>query len=52
MLESSTGMQLRLNLYRGIGADKLSADNTKLGKETSYAYSVAYVTGSPVTNIY
>ncbi len=42
-------MQLWWNLYRGIEADKLSADNTKQEKETSYAHSVAHVTGSPVT---
>jgi hypothetical protein len=42
-------MQLRSNLYRGVGVDKLS---TKQGKETSYAYRVARVTGSLVTMRY
>ena len=35
LLEKSTGMQLRLNLYKGVGADKLSADVVKQEKETS-----------------
>ena len=38
-----------VNLYRGVGADILSTEDTKQGKETSYAYRVARVTGSPVT---
>ena len=41
-------MQQWANLYRRIGADTLSADNTKQERETSYVYSVAYVMGSPV----
>ena len=45
MLESLIEIQLRLNLYRSIKADKLSA---KQGKETSYIYSVAYIIGNPV----
>ena len=52
LLESLIGILLRPNLYRGIGADKLSADNNKQEKETSYAHSVAHVTGSPVTNMH
>jgi hypothetical protein len=41
-------MRLRLNLYRGNGAEKLSTEDAKQGKE-SYASSVARVAGSPVT---
>ena len=48
LLENSIGMQLRLNLYKGVGADKLSADVVKQEKETSYAYGVALVTGVPL----
>ena len=51
LLENSIGILLRPNLYRGIGADKLSTNN-KQEKETSYIYSVVHVTGSPVTGIY
>jgi hypothetical protein len=51
LLERSTGIRLRLNLYRGDGAEKLSTEDAKQGKETSYASSVARVTGSPVTII-
>jgi len=40
-------MRLRLNLYRGNGAEKLSTEDAKQGKE-SYASSVARVAGSPV----
>ena len=48
LLENLTGMQLRLNLYKGVGADKLSTDVTEQEKETSYIYSVALVTGVPL----
>jgi hypothetical protein len=48
LLESLIGMRLRLNLYRGNGAEKLSTEDAKQGKE-SYASSVARVAGSPVT---
>jgi hypothetical protein len=48
LLESLTGMRLRLNLYRGNGAEKPSTEDAKQGKE-SYASSVARVAGSPVT---
>ena len=41
-------MQLRLNLYKGVGADNLSADVVEQEKETSYAYGVALVTGVPL----
>jgi hypothetical protein len=41
-------MRLRLNLYRGNGAEKLSTEDAKQGKE-SYASSVARGAGSPVT---
>ena len=40
-------------IYIGaIGADKLSAKRYQTRKGTSYAHSVAHVTGSPVTPIY
>jgi len=48
LLENSTGMQLRLNLYKGVGADKLSTDVVEQEKETSYAYGVALVTEVPL----
>jgi len=41
-------MQLQLNLYKGVGADKLSADIVKQEKETSYAYGIALITGVPL----
>jgi len=48
LLESLTGMQLRLNLYKGVGADKLSANVVKQEKETSYVYGVTLITGVPL----
>jgi len=33
LLENLIGMQLRLNLYKGVGADKLSADVVEQEKE-------------------
>jgi len=33
LLENLTGTQLRLNLYKGVGADKLSADVIEQEKE-------------------
>jgi len=48
LLENLTGMQLRLNLYKGVRADKLSADVVEQEKETSYIYSVALITGVPL----
>jgi len=51
LLENLTGMQLRLNLSKGVGADKPSADVVKQEKETSYIYGVALVTGVPLQYI-
>ena len=45
-------MQLRLNLYKGVGADKLSTNVVKQEKETSYAYGVALITGVPLQLAY
>ena len=45
-------MQLRVNLYKGVGADKLSTNVIKQEGETSYIYSVALVTGVPLQNLY
>jgi len=45
LLENLIGMQLRLNLYKSVRADKLSANVIKQEKETSYIYSIALITG-------
>ena len=42
-------MQLRSNLYRALRRINYLPSDTKQGKETSYAYRVARVAGSPVT---